>query len=187
MTFTIKTVASVLAGSAIVVVLSMPVSAAGLGVSASVGGSGGVNAGVGANGGGGGGGNAGVGASVGGSNGVNAGLGTGAGGSNGNAGLSASIGGSNGIGANANVGGTSGITAGLGANVGDTSGIGIGGANPSSLSNPTNPSQTSLSGTVAQMSNSQVVRMKKRCVDVLSNEGAYDRDLRQLCLLIARR
>lgn len=105
----------------------------------------------------------------------------------GNAGLSASIGGSNGIAANANVGGTSGITAGLGANVGDTSGIGIGGANPSSLSNPTNLSQTSLSGTVAQMSNSQVARMKKRCVDVLSNEGAYDRDLRQLCLLIARR
>ncbi|MGY2996393.1 hypothetical protein ACVWWD_005200 [Mesorhizobium sp. URHB0026] len=29
--------------------------------------------------------------------------------------------------------------------------------------------------------------MKKRCDDVLSSEGTYDRDLRQLCLLIARR
>ncbi len=29
--------------------------------------------------------------------------------------------------------------------------------------------------------------MKKRCVDVLGSSGVYDRDLRQLCLLIARR
>jgi hypothetical protein len=37
------------------------------------------------------------------------------------------------------------------------------------------------------MSDSQVARMKKRCVDVLNSEGTNDRDLRQLCLLIARR
>jgi hypothetical protein len=29
--------------------------------------------------------------------------------------------------------------------------------------------------------------MKKRCADVLASSGSYDRDLRQLCLLIARR
>jgi len=201
MAFTIRTVASVLAGSAMVLVLSMPVSAAGLSVGASVGGSGGVNAGVGASVGGSGGVNAGVGASVGGGSGINAGAGANVGGSNGaSAGLGASVGGSNGInaGASANVGGTDGVTAGLGANVGGTSGIGVGvgiggGTNPSSLSSPSNPSnlgnptQSSLPGVVAQMSSSQVARMKKRCVDVLSSEGSYDRDLRQLCLLIARR
>jgi hypothetical protein len=37
------------------------------------------------------------------------------------------------------------------------------------------------------MSDSQVARMKKRCVDVLNSSGSYDRDLRQLCLMIARR
>ncbi|WP_280944206.1 hypothetical protein [Mesorhizobium sp. WSM2561] len=40
---------------------------------------------------------------------------------------------------------------------------------------------------VAQMSSSQLIRMKKRCVDVLGSGGTYDRDLRELCLLIARR
>ena len=44
-----------------------------------------------------------------------------------------------------------------------------------------------LLGVVADMSDSQVARMKKRCVDVLGSSGVYDRDLRQLCLLIARR
>jgi hypothetical protein len=37
------------------------------------------------------------------------------------------------------------------------------------------------------MSSSQLTRMKKRCIDVLSSEGTYDRDLRQLCLMISRR
>ncbi len=37
------------------------------------------------------------------------------------------------------------------------------------------------------MTDTQVARMKKRCADVLSVSGVYDRDLRQLCLLIARR
>ncbi|MER9226521.1 MULTISPECIES: hypothetical protein [unclassified Mesorhizobium] len=40
---------------------------------------------------------------------------------------------------------------------------------------------------VAQLSSSQLIRMKKRCADVLSSEGTYDSDLRQLCMLIARR
>ena len=42
-------------------------------------------------------------------------------------------------------------------------------------------------GAVAQMSDSKLARLKKRCADVLSSEGSYDRDLRQLCLLIAKR
>ena len=74
---------------AIIAILAMPANAASLGVGASVGGSGGVNAGAGASVGGGSGGvNAGLGASVGGSNGVNA-------------DAAASIGGSNGADANA--------------------------------------------------------------------------------------
>ncbi|TJX50260.1 MAG: hypothetical protein E5W21_19220, partial [Mesorhizobium sp.] len=95
----------------------------------------------------------------------------------------------------ANVGGTGGINAGLGANVGDTSGAGVGvgidnvtnPGNPSNLGISPNPSQLNVPGAVAQMSSSQLTRMKKRCVDVLGSEGTYDRDLRQLCLLISRR
>ncbi|WP_352582700.1 hypothetical protein [Mesorhizobium caraganae] len=37
------------------------------------------------------------------------------------------------------------------------------------------------------MSSSQLARMKKRCASVLSGQGTYDRDLKQLCLLLARR
>jgi hypothetical protein len=37
------------------------------------------------------------------------------------------------------------------------------------------------------MSDTQIARYKKRCADVLSSGGSYDRDLRQLCLLISRR
>ncbi|WP_245519578.1 MULTISPECIES: hypothetical protein [unclassified Mesorhizobium] len=93
---------------AIIAILAMPANAASLGVGASVGGSGGVNAGAGA--------------SVGGGSGVNAGLGASVGGSNGvNADAAASIGGSNGADANAtaSIGGSTGINAGLDANVGD--------------------------------------------------------------------
>ncbi|MER9585488.1 hypothetical protein [Mesorhizobium sp. M0276] len=64
------------------------------------------------------------------------------------------------------------------------------GTNPNSLSNPSNPSKASTvspPSVVADMSGSQLTRMKKRCVDVLGSAGTYDRDLRQLCLLIARR
>ena len=182
MTFSIKTVASVLASGAVVFVLSLPAYTAGLGLGAgaSVGGSGGVNAGVGE--------------SVGGTGGVNAGLG-------------ASVGGSNGInaGAGADVGGAGGITAGLGASVGGTGGVGVGvggGVGSINPSNPGNPGTTgnlgnfgtprtlghpNLPGVVADMSDSQVARLKRRCVDVLGSSGDYDRDLRQLCLLIARR
>jgi hypothetical protein len=37
------------------------------------------------------------------------------------------------------------------------------------------------------MSASQLAKMKKRCASVLSGQGTYDRDLKQLCLLLARR
>jgi hypothetical protein len=56
-----------------------------------------------------------------------------------------------------------------------------------SASNSTNPSNPNLSSKVVEMSDSQVARMKKRCVDVLRSSASYDQDLRQLCLLIARR
>jgi len=138
--------------------LSFPLEAAGLGV------------GAGASVGGSGGANAGAGASVGGNNGANAGLG-------------------------ASVGGADGSTAGVGANVGGTSavgvgvGVGVGVINPTTPADPTTPaaSAQSLPGTVAQMSASQLARMKKRCVDVLNGSGSYDGDLRELCLMISRR
>lgn len=107
------------------------------------------------------------------------------------------IGDSGGInaGLGANAGGTGGINAGLGANVGGTSGVGVGvgignvtnPSNPSNVGISPNPSQLNVPRAVAQVSSSQLRRMKKRCVDVLGSEGTYDRDLRQLCLLIARR
>ncbi|WP_095203870.1 hypothetical protein [Mesorhizobium carmichaelinearum] len=163
-----KRLSTILAGSAVVAALCMPAHAAGIGVGAgaSVGGSGGVNGGAGASVGGGNGVNGGAGASIGGGTGANAGAGASIGGSGGTtAGLGATVGGQNGVGAGVGVGtGVAGI-----------------GAKPSTLSNP------SLSGVVADMSDSQVARMKKRCADVLASSGSYDRDLRQLCLLISRR
>ncbi|WP_292135216.1 hypothetical protein [Mesorhizobium sp.] len=60
-------------------------------------------------------------------------------------------------------------------------------SNPSNVGISPNPSQLNVPRAVAQMSSSQLRRMKKRCVDVLGSERTYDRDLRQLCLLIARR
>ncbi|QND55593.1 hypothetical protein [Mesorhizobium huakuii] len=160
-----KRLSTILAGGAVVAALCMPALAAGIGVGAgaSVGGSGGVNAGAGASVGGGNGVNGGAGASIGGGTGANAGAGASIGGSGGGtAGLGATVGGQNGVGVGTGV-------------------AGIGGATPSSLSN------SSLSGVVADMSDSQVARMKKRCADVLASSGSYDRDLRQLCLLISRR
>ncbi|TIW14389.1 MAG: hypothetical protein E5V81_27555 [Mesorhizobium sp.] len=185
----------------IIAVLAMPANTASLGVGASIGGSGGVNAGAGA--------------SVGGGSGVNAGLGASVGGSNGvNAGAAASIGGSNGVDANAtaSIGGSTGIDAGLGANVGDdinanananvgnganaSLGLGIGDdadvgvGRFSALSTPSTvaaPQAPATKNAVAEMSGTKLTRMKKRCADVLSSEGTYDADLRALCLMIARR
>ncbi|MBZ9711394.1 hypothetical protein LB543_32365 [Mesorhizobium sp. ESP7-2] len=101
------------------------------------------------------------------------------------------------------MGAASAVTAGVGATVGDTSGIGVSvgsgidpgvgvgiGTNPSSLSipsAPTSPTSPKLASVVADMSGAKLARMKKRCADVLSSQETYDRDLRQLCLLIARR
>ncbi|RWA91939.1 MAG: hypothetical protein E5V92_17975 [Mesorhizobium sp.] len=77
---------------------------------------------------------------------------------------------------NATVGGTSGVGAGLG----------VGGIVPGALG-ATPPGTPNVASAVAQLSSSQLARMKKRCVDVLSSEGTYDRDLRALCLMISRR
>jgi hypothetical protein len=67
----------------------------------------------------------------------------------------------------------SGLTAGAGVGVGSGInaglGIGIGGTSPT---NPSNPSNPGLPGVVASMSKSQLMRVKKRCVDVLSSEGS---------------
>ncbi|MDF3167794.1 hypothetical protein P3C33_16615 [Mesorhizobium sp. P16.1] len=63
--------------------------------------------------------------------------------------------------------------------------LGAGAAVPGTVG--ATPGTTNLSSAVAQMSSSQLSRMKKRCVDVLSSDGTYDRDLRALCLMISRR
>lgn len=154
---------SLTAGS-VLVILCMPATAAGI----NVGGVGGVSVGSG-----------GASANVGGNSGATA---------------SVSLGGS-GANAAASVGDTGGATAsiGTGANVGVVTGVGtdvnVGvGTNPAANpSNPTASSNPNLASVVGDMSNAQVTRMKKRCVEVLSNEDTYDRDLRRLCLLISRR
>ncbi|WFP61874.1 MULTISPECIES: hypothetical protein [unclassified Mesorhizobium] len=183
-------VARTLACGTIVAVLSAPAHADGInvGVGASVGG--GINAGAGASVGGRGGIDAGLGASVGGASGVNAGAIASVGGSNGiDADATASIGGSNGVDAavDANVGDGAGTTLGLG--VGDT-GVGVSVGTAAALSAPSTPgaSVTPRARTaVAQLSSTQLTRMKKRCAEVLSSAGTYDSDLRALCLMISRR
>lgn len=70
-----------------------------------------------------------------------------------------------------------------------SAGVGVG-IRPSSLSDATNsPIATNprVLNVVDDMSGAQLVRMKKRCADLLSSQDAYDRDLRQLCQLIAGR
>ncbi|WJI74695.1 MULTISPECIES: hypothetical protein [unclassified Mesorhizobium] len=154
-----------LTAGCVLVILCMPATAAGI----NVGGVGGVSVGSG-----------GASANVGGNSGATA---------------SVSLGGS-GANAAASVGGTGGATASIGtgrANVGVVTGVGadvnVGvGTNPAANpSNPTASSNPNLASVVGDMSNAQVTRMKKRCVEVLSNEDTYDRELRRLCLLISRR
>jgi hypothetical protein len=164
-----KNIARALSYGSIVAILALPANAAGVGVGASVGGGGGVNAGAGASTGGSGGVNGGLGAPVGGSGGANAGAG-------------------------ASLGGSDGVTAGVGANVGDGTNANVDAA----VGNDATPGTPGTLGTLgtpgakppaglAQMSGTQLARMKKRCVDVLSSEGTYDSDLKALCLMIARR
>ncbi|UVK48015.1 hypothetical protein BPNPMPFG_003304 [Mesorhizobium sp. AR07] len=58
---------------------------------------------------------------------------------------------------------------------------------PGTPGTPGTAAHPNLPSVVGDMSSGQLVRMKKRCADVLGNSAFYDRDLRQLCLLIARR
>ena len=157
--FFLRNFTRTLASGAVVVALCLPANAVGLGVSV-----GGVNAGV----------------SVGGSNG---GLGVGAG---------VSVGGTSGVnaGVGATVGGTGGVSAGAGASVGGTGGVTAGAG--VGITSPRNPNQPAIATPPAvaalnAMSPGQIARMKKRCASVLSGQGTYDRDLKQLCLLLARR
>jgi hypothetical protein len=147
-----------LAAGAVLAILCMPANAAGLGL----GGLGGVSVG---------GGGTNAGASVGNAATASA--------STGDSGVNDSVGGP--AGANATVG-TSGAGTGTGLGVGAA--VVTNPAAPGTLGVPGNPS---LPGVVVDMSSSQLARMKKRCADVLASESVYDRDLRQLCLLVARR
>ncbi|WP_301006452.1 hypothetical protein [Mesorhizobium sp.] len=185
-----KRFASTLASGAIIVVLAMPANAQSVGV----GGLGGVSVG----------GNS-ADTNAGGPNGADGnasfgGSGTsasvsigGTSGADGNAAIggsastaTASIGGTNGAGAGATLG--NGANSALNVTVGGASGVGagVGGIAPGTLG-ATPPGTPNVSSAVAQLSSSQLARMKKRCVDVLSSEGTYDRDLKALCLMISRR
>ncbi|RUX51249.1 MAG: hypothetical protein EOS58_24805 [Mesorhizobium sp.] len=187
----VKRFASTLASGAIIVVLAMPANAQSVGL----GGLGGVSVGgnsADANAGGPdgadanasfGGSNTSASVSIGGSGGAN-GAAT-IGGSDSTA--TASIGGTNGAGATATLG--NGTNSAAGVTLGGTSvgaNVGVGGTVPGAPG-ATPPGTPNLASVVAEMSSGQLARMKKRCVDVLSSEGTYDRDLRQLCLMIARR
>ncbi|WP_245429246.1 hypothetical protein [Mesorhizobium sp. WSM3860] len=188
----VKRFASTLASGAIIVALAMPANAQSVGL----GGVGGVSVGgnrADANAGGPNGADAN--ASFGGSStSANVSIG-GAGGGTGTANIggssstaTASIGGTSGAAADATVG--NGTNSALNVTTGGTSGVGVGigaGATVPGTVGATPPGTTNLSSVVAQMSSSQLSRMKKRCVDVLSSEGTYDRDLRALCLMISRR
>ncbi|MES0051715.1 MULTISPECIES: hypothetical protein [unclassified Mesorhizobium] len=68
---------------------------------------------------------------------------------------------------------------------GTTAPIGTSGATVGTES-PDNPTNTDLTRIVDAMSSAEITRFKKRCIDVIESRGAYDRDLRQLCLLIWR-
>lgn len=80
----------------------------------------------------------------------------------------------------------SGINSGVGtANILSSPSILSGQSVPSS--SQSNSNRARLVSAAADISGAQLTRMKKRCVDVLNSQDSYDRDLRQLCLLIARR
>ena len=181
------------------------------GAGVSLGGPSGVGAGLGASVGGKSGVNAGGGAKIGGSSGVAGGLGASMGGKNGvNTGGGATIGGSGGVtaGLGAIIG--DGVKAGASANVGDgvglDAGVSIGGVGNTTVTtdrprvvvdrwrDPTRKttggtsttsglSAASLSATYG-MSAVDLVRFKKRCVDILGNASGYDRDLVSLCRAI---
>ncbi|MER8430677.1 hypothetical protein [Mesorhizobium caraganae] len=187
----VKRIASTLASGAIIVILAMPANAQSVGL----GGFGGVSVG----------GNR-ADANAGGPNGADANASFGGsrtsanvsiGGTNGADGTAtiggssstgtASIGGTNGAGANATLG--NGTNSAVGVTLGGTSAnVGVGTPEvPGTLGTAATATTPAMPGVVASMSSSQLTRMKKRCIDVLSSEGTYDRDLRQLCLMISRR
>ncbi len=131
----------------------------------------------------------GVGVSVGGSRGVNAGAGVGT--SKGlGVGAGASVGGRNGVnaGLGASVGGANAVRAGVGLGVGSgiSAGVGIGvGTRPGTPGTPGNPGvNPSLPGVVANMPASEIRMLRKRCIDILGNPGAYDAQLAQLCRML---
>ncbi|WP_081727277.1 hypothetical protein [Mesorhizobium sp. L2C067A000] len=76
--------------------------------------------------------------------------------------------------------GTGGANDGVVTGVGTEVNVGVGTNPAANPSNPTAPSNPNLASVVGDMSNAQVTRMKKRCVEVLSDEDTYDRDLRRL-------
>lgn len=120
-------------------------------------------------------------ASIGGTNGANAGVSLGGGQA---ADAAVSLGGTD-TGATTSIG-TSGSNVGIGT-LGASAGVGVG--IPGTPGVPGTPASvtTKPSAAVAQMSGTQLARMKKRSADVLSSEGTYDADLRALCLMISRR
>jgi len=120
-------------------------------------------------------GDVGVGVGVGTSDGIDAGLGASVGSIG--AGAGASVG-NDGIGAGAGLGVGS-IGAGAGIGIGGGTGNGSGGTgNGNGGANPISPA--ALNG----MSGAQIAQMRRRCIEIMANAYAYDRDLVSLCRVV---
>lgn len=122
-------------------------------------------------------------ASIGGTNGANAAVSLGG---NQAADAAVSLGGTD-TGATASIG-TSGANVGIGT-LGASADVGVGipGTGVPGTSGTSVTTGPTPSAALAQMTGNKLMRMKKRCADVLSSEGTYDKDLRTLCLMISRR
>ena len=109
----------------------------------------------------------------------------------------ASVGGTN---ASASIGGGSGVSASIGgAPAGTSASVGLGGSGlnananvgpaSASIGTPGVPgapgvSNPGLSAVVSDMTNKELMRTKKRCVQVLANQSSFDGDLVALCKLV---
>lgn len=145
---------------------------------------------------------AGAGVSVGGEGGISAGGGLGLGGSSGtSAGAGASIGGSSGVsagagvstdgtadvdaGATASVGGPAGAAANIGVGTTDPTGVGIGiGLGTATSGAAIGPTSTGLAGVIANMTEAETAKFRKRCEGILNDSAGFDRDLIALCKML---
>lgn len=178
MTSILSILSRTLAGGALILALGGPAHALDLGVSigsinanANVG----VNRGIDAD----------VAASIGGRNGINAAADASVGNRGINAGLDATVGGPGGIAAAASLGVGSGVNLGVDVGIGRGGGTGGGGGgNASNGSTGGSGGATIPSSAIARLSGTELMQMRRRCVEITANASLYDRDLVSLCSMI---